>query len=68
MSHLEIIQELCGICAAQNEIILAQTAALAQMGAVVMEEKRAAVAVRFNALIGADEAPDLPEDGEGVRV
>lgn len=32
MSHLQIIEELCGICAAQNKIILAQTAALEQLG------------------------------------
>ena len=28
MSHLQIIEELCGICAAQNEIIQAQSGAL----------------------------------------
>lgn len=58
MSNLEIIEELCGICAAQNEIIRAQSAALENLGAVVMEEKRAEVEARYTAMIGAGEAPD----------
>lgn len=58
MSNLEIIEELCGICAAQNEIIRAQSAALENLGAVVMEEKRAEVEARFTAMIGAGEATD----------
>lgn len=58
MSNLEIIEELCGICAAQNEIIRAQSTALENLGAVVMEEKRAEVEARFTAMIGAGEAPD----------
>ena len=58
MSNLQIIEELCGICAAQNEIIRAQSAALEQLGAVVMEEERAEAEARFTAMIGAGEAPD----------
>lgn len=58
MSHLQIIEELCGICAAQNEIIRAQSAVLEQLGTVMMEEERAAVAARYTAMIGAGEAPE----------
>lgn len=67
MSNLQIIEELCHICEAQSFIIKAQAEALAQVGAVVMEEERADVNRALNALIGHDEAPDeaeLPADAE----
>lgn len=59
MSNLQIIEELCRICAAQNTIIKVQADALAQLGAVVMEEERAEASRALTALIGHDEAPDL---------
>lgn len=43
MSDLQTIEALCRICEAQNAIIRAQADALAQVGAVVMEEERAEV-------------------------
>lgn len=65
MSNLQIIEELCRICEAQNYIIKAQAESLAQMGAVVMEEERADVERSLVALIGHDEAPDIPNEMEG---
>ena len=59
MSNLQIIEELCKINTAQADIITAQAAALEQLGAVCMEEERAAVGQRFTALIGHDEVPEL---------
>ncbi len=56
MSNLQIIEELCRICEAQNSIIKAQADALAQVGAVVVEEERADVGRALTALIGANEA------------
>ena len=58
MSDLQIIEELCNICAAQNHIIKVQAGTLAQVGVVVMEEERADVGRALTALIGHDEAPD----------
>ena len=58
LSNLQIIEDLCRICEAQSCIIKAQAAALAQMGAVVMEEERADVGRALTDLIGHDEAPD----------
>lgn len=58
MSNLQIIEELCRICEAQSFIIKEQAEALEQVGAVVMEEKRADVGRALSALIGHDEAPD----------
>ena len=37
--NLPLVGELCDICKAQNDIIRAQTDALAQAGAVVMEKE-----------------------------
>lgn len=62
MSNLQIIEELCRICEALNFIVKVQADALAQMGAVVMEEERADVGRALSALIGHDEAPDNAED------
>lgn len=59
MSNLQIIEELCRICAAQNTIIKAQADALEQVGAVVMEEERDEVNRSLIAMIGHDDAPDL---------
>lgn len=64
VSNLQIIEELCRICEAQNFIIKAQAEALAQVGAVVMEEERADVGRALTALIGRDEAPDEAEAQE----
>lgn len=58
MSNLQIIEELCRICEAQSFIIKAQADALAQVGAVVMEEERVDVGRALTALIGRDEAAD----------
>lgn len=67
MSNLQIIEELCRICEAQNHIIKVQASALAQVGAVVMEEERADVSRALTALIGHDETPDeaeVPEEDD----
>lgn len=61
MSNLQVIEELCRICEAQSHIIKKQADALAQMGAVVMEEERADVGRALTALIGHDETPDDAE-------
>ena len=45
----------------QNYIIKAQADALAQVGAVVLEEERADVGRALTALIGRDETPDEAE-------
>lgn len=58
MSNLQLIEELCNICAALNHIVKVQADVLAQLGAVVMEEERAGVDRALTALIGHDEAPD----------
>ena len=56
MSNWETIRELCAICEAQNNIIKARSEALAQVGAVVMEEEKAAVAERYASLLGNNDA------------
>ena len=61
MSNLQIIEELCRICEAQNYTTKAQADALAQVGAVVLEEERADVGRALTALIGRDEIPDEAE-------
>lgn len=48
MNNLQLIEELCGICEQQSRIILAQAAALEQVGAVVMEEERGKVNQRLS--------------------
>ena len=62
MSNLKIIEELCRICEAQSRIIKAQAEALAQVGAVVMEEERADVGRSLTALAGAEERPDTMQE------
>lgn len=59
MGSLWVIEKLCGICAEMSRIIQAQAAALDQLGAVCMEEERAAVERQLTTLIGRSEAPDL---------
>lgn len=65
MSNLQIIEELCNICALQNKIIKGQSAALAQLGAVVMEEEREEAEIRLTALVGHNEPPDEFAAGKG---
>lgn len=55
MNNFQLIEELCGICEQQSRIILAQAAALEQVGAVVMEEERAAVKQKLARFIDAEE-------------
>ena len=43
MSDIQVIEDLCHICEVQNAIIKAQANALAQHGAVMMEDERVAV-------------------------
>ena len=52
MSDNETVRELCAICEMQNNIIRAQSDALTQVGAFVMEEEKATVAERSTALLG----------------
>ena len=59
MSDIQIKEELCRICEIQSRIIKAQAEALAQMGAVVMEEERAEASRALTAMIGHDEDPNL---------
>lgn len=54
MSNLQIIEELCRICGALNHIVKVQAEALAQLGAVVMEEERADVGRAMAEIIGDD--------------
>lgn len=58
VSNLQIIEELCRICEAQSGIIKAQADALAQVGAVVMEEERADMACSLSVLVGSGETRD----------
>lgn len=58
MNNWETIRELCAICEAQNNIIKAQSDALAQLGAVVMEEERIAVAERYASLLGDNDTEE----------
>lgn len=62
MSDNETVRELCAICEMQNGIIRAQSDALAQVGAVVMEEEKAAAAERYSALLG----DSTPSEEEGA--
>lgn len=59
MSDIQVIENLCRICEAQNAIIRAQAEVLAQHRAVVMEEERAAVGsdlAAVTASLGRDKA------------
>ncbi len=46
--NLPRVKELCDICQTQNDIIRAQADALAQVGAMVMEEETAEVSRRLS--------------------
>lgn len=50
--NLSVVQELCTICQKQNDIIMAQADALAQVGAMVMEEERQTTSQRLAELVG----------------
>lgn len=58
MSNLQIIEELCGICADLAHIIAIQRSVLAQHDAVAAEEEITQAKTRYTALIGAGEWPD----------
>lgn len=58
MNATELIDRLTAIVKLQADIIKVQADALAQVGAVVMEEERADAGRALAALIGRDEAPD----------
>lgn len=58
MNNLQIIEELCGICADLAHIIAIQRSVLAQHEAVAAEEEIAKAQTRYTALIGAVEWPD----------
>lgn len=51
---LQTINDLCSICEEQLTIIKAQADALAQMGAVVLEEERLALEKRCKTAIGGE--------------
>lgn len=55
MSDLQIIEELCGVCADMVRIISAQAIALEQLGAVCMEEERTAITQRLAPFVGNGE-------------
>ena len=55
MSSVEVIERQHEIIHAQNDIIRAQAQALAQVGALVMEEERAAAWAKYEALLGNKE-------------
>lgn len=62
MSNLQIIEELCGICADLAHIIAIQRSVLAQHDAVAAEEEIAQAKTRYTALIGAGEWPDNQQE------
>ena len=65
MSNLQMIQELCGIVEGLVRVTRQQADALAQMGAVVAEEERAALSARYTRLLSSGEAPDeFDHEGE----
>lgn len=63
MSNLQIIEELCGICADMAHIILEQKKVLAQHDASVLEDEIERTKTRFQKLIGSGEWPELPSEG-----
>lgn len=64
LGNLQIIEAQYNIIEEQNRIIKAQAEALAQLGAVVMEEERAKAHADYLALLGSGEAPDeFAEEG-----
>ena len=61
MSNLDILERQHEIIHAQNDIIRAQAQALAQVGAIVMEEERAAAWAKYEALLN-DTEPGAPKE------
>lgn len=55
MSAEETIERLTDLVVRQAAIIKAQSDALLQLGAVVMEEERAAAAAQYEAMLGPSE-------------
>ncbi len=65
MSNLQIIEELCGICADLANIIALQRNTLAQLDAAAAEDEIAKARNRYTALLGAGEWPDdIPDMDE----
>ncbi len=65
MSNLQIIEELCGICADLANIIALQRNTLAQLDAAAAEDEIAKARSRYTALLGAGEWPDnIPDTDE----
>jgi len=62
MSDLQIIEELCGICADMAHIIQNQKKALAQHDALVLEDEIEKVSNRYQRVIGG-EWPELSPEG-----
>lgn len=62
MNNSDTIKELCTICEMQSNIIRAQSDALNQLGAMVMEEEKAVVAERYASVIGGV----APSEEEGA--
>ena len=61
MTNLDIVERQHEIIHAQNDIIRAQAQALAQVGALVMEEERAAAWAKYEALLN-DTDPSTPKE------
>lgn len=59
MSNLQIIDELCRICADLAHIVAVQRSVLEQHNALVAEEEIKSVHDRYIALIGDGELPDI---------
>lgn len=55
MSNLQIIEELCGICADLAKIVTEQQKLLAQHDALALAEDIERAKVRYTALIGSGE-------------
>lgn len=64
MTSLQVIDELCGICASLVHIVAVQRNALVQLNALTAEEEIANVRDRYTALFGTDEWPAEKPQGE----
>lgn len=62
MSDLQIIEELCGICADMAHIIQNQKKALAQYDALVLEDEIEKVSNRYQQIAGGG-WPELSPEG-----
>lgn len=63
MNTIELIERLTTLVKLQADIIEAQAAALAQVGAIVMEEEQTNVGLALTALIERGEVPEGAELG-----